>query len=106
MKLLRVMENGWKLARTHIMHMFARIDRQHKGKVKPLIRFIKAWKYYRDVPISSFYLEMRVAKYAEEEETIVYDIDIKRVLVLLRDNKFGCNAGPYGSFWIYISMQD
>lgn len=80
----------------------ARIDRQHKGKVKPLIRFIKAWKYYRDVPISSFYLEMRVAKYAEEEETIVYDIDIKRVLVLLRDNNLAAMQDPMGvSGYIY-----
>ena len=35
----------------------ASIDTKFGGKVKPLIRFIKAWKYFRDVPISSFYLE-------------------------------------------------
>lgn len=36
------------------------------NKVKPLIRFIKAWKFYRQVPISSFYLELRVAAIAAE----------------------------------------
>lgn len=57
---------------------------QQKGeKVKSLIRFIKAWKYYRQVPISSFYLELRVAKYASEETAIVYDIDVKRIFALL-----------------------
>lgn len=56
----------------------AAVDNKHGGKVKPLIRFIKAWKYYRDVPISSFYLEMRVAKYADGEDSIVYDIDVKK----------------------------
>ena len=40
------------------------IDKQHGGKVKPLIRFIKAWKFYQGAKISSFYLEMRVAKLA------------------------------------------
>ena len=49
------------------------------NKVKPLIRFIKAWKYYQNVPISSFYLELRVAKYAEGESSIIYDMDVKRV---------------------------
>lgn len=49
-------------------------------KVKPLIRFIKAWKFYNNVPISSFYLEMRVAKYASQEKSIIYSIDIKKIL--------------------------
>ena len=55
------------------------VDGDLGGKVKPLIRFIKAWKYYQNVPISSFYLELRVAKYAADESNIVYDIDVKRV---------------------------
>lgn len=46
-------------------------------KVKPLIRFIKAWKFYNNVPISSFYLEMRTAKFAYGEKSILYSYDIK-----------------------------
>jgi hypothetical protein len=59
------------------------IDEDLNKKVKPLIRFIKAWKYYRNVPISSFYLELRVAKYAEGESSIVYALDVKRVFSYL-----------------------
>ena len=55
------------------------VNEDLNNKVKPLIRFIKAWKYYRNVPISSFYLELRIAKYAEGESSIVYDIDVKGV---------------------------
>lgn len=55
------------------------IDENLNGEVKPLVRFIKAWKYLQNVPISSFYLELRVAKYAEGESSIIYYIDIKRV---------------------------
>jgi hypothetical protein len=62
------------------------IDQGLGGKVKPLIRFIKAWKYYRSVPISSFYLELQVAKYASGEPSIIYDIDIYRVLSLLAES--------------------
>lgn len=64
-----------------------KIDQKLNGKLKPLIRFIKAWKYYQQVPISSFYLELRVAKYADNESSIVYDIDVNNVFSLL--NKCG-----------------
>lgn len=72
------------------------VDKKHDGKVKPLIRFIKAWKCYRDVPIKSFYLEMRVAKYADGESSIVYDIDVKSILTMLRDNGLAALQDPMG----------
>ena len=56
------------------------LDHSLSNKVKPLIRFIKAWKYFRSVPVSSFYLELRVAKYAAGESGIVYAIDVERIL--------------------------
>jgi hypothetical protein len=46
------------------------------NKLKPLIRFIKAWKYFQNVPISSFYLELRITKWMENESTIINDIDV------------------------------
>ena len=61
------------------------IDNDLSSKVKPLIRFIKAWKYFQNVPISSFYLELRVAKYASNESSILYSIDVKHVFVLLNN---------------------
>ena len=73
-----------------------RVDKKHGGQVKPLIRFIKAWKFYRDVPIKSFYLEMRVAKYADDESSIVFSIDVKRILTMLRDNKIAALQDPMG----------
>lgn len=72
------------------------VDKKHGGKVKPLIRFIKAWKCYRDVPIKSFYLEMRVAKYADGESAIIYDIDVKNLLAMLRDNELAAMQDPMG----------
>lgn len=59
------------------------IDDRLSYKLKPLIRFVKAWKYFQNVPISSFYLELRVAKYASSESSILYSIDIKKVFELL-----------------------
>ncbi len=85
----------------------AKIDDKLGGKVKPLIRFLKAWKYYRNVPILSFYLELRVAKYAEGETSIVYSMDVKRILKLLSDNKLAAMQDPAGiSGYIYPCSTD
>lgn len=64
----------------------AYVNDQKGNKVKPLIRFLKALKYYKNIPILSFYLELRVARYAANEKTIVYSIDIKNILKYLLDN--------------------
>ncbi len=75
---------GWMEASPDAHNEYVRsVDSKLSSKVKPLIRFIKAWKYLQNVPISSFYLELRVAKYASGEELILYSIDIQRVFALL-----------------------
>ena len=94
---------GWKKASPDAHNAYVRhVDEKHGGKVKPLIRFIKAWKYFRDVPISSFYLELRVAKYASGEKAIIYDIDVKNIFKQLFDNNLASMQDPKG-FSGYIS---
>lgn len=63
-------------------------------KVKPLIRFLKAWKYYKNVPITSFYLELRVAKYANRENSIVYSRDVRNILKHLMDIELSSIRDP------------
>jgi hypothetical protein len=72
------------------------INEKLSGRVKPLVRFIKAWKYFCQVPISSFYLELRVAKYATDETTISYPEDIQRVLNILYNNDLANMQDPMG----------
>lgn len=74
----------------------AKVDQQHGGKVKPLIRFIKAWKYAHSVPIKSFYLEMRVAKYAESEPSIIHEIDVPYFLNRLLSAELAGMQDPMG----------
>lgn len=47
-----------------------------EGGAKGLARLAKAWKYYRDVPISSFYLEMRAAAHMNTQSSIIYPMDL------------------------------
>lgn len=66
------------------------------GKLKPLIQLVKAWKFYNNVPISSFYLELRTTKYAEGESVIVYDIDLHHIIKHLYDNDLPSINDPMG----------
>jgi hypothetical protein len=52
-------------------------DAKLSGKVKPLIRLAKAWKYYNNVPIRSFYLELRTVQFALTQTAILYRYDIR-----------------------------
>jgi hypothetical protein len=67
------------------------------GAAKSLARLIKAWKYYRDVPISSFYLEMRAATYMANETSVSYPYDIYRILKQLQDNGLAAMNDPTGN---------
>jgi len=46
------------------------------GAAKNLARLAKAWKYYNEIPVSSFYLEMRAAEYISTEQTHIPVWDI------------------------------
>jgi hypothetical protein len=74
----------------------ARINQKSGYKVKHLVRFLKAWKYYRGVPISSFYLELQAARYANEESSIIYSIDVRNILVKLLNNELAKMQDPMG----------
>lgn len=79
-----------------------RVDEKFGGMVKPLIRFVKAWKFLRTAPISSFYLELRVARYAAGEQSIIYSIDVERILRQLLDGGLAAMQDPSGvSGYIY-----
>ena len=77
-----------------------KIDQKLDGKVKPFIRLVKAWKYYQNIPISSFYLELRIAKYIGSKPSIAYDdydVAVKRIFShLLHDVKLAKMRDPIG----------
>lgn len=90
-------QGGWMGASPDAHNHYVNEQDQRLGRrVKPLIRFIKAWKYLRSVPISSFYLEMRVAKYCSSEHTILYDHDVRRVFRMLWNCQLADMRDPMG----------
>jgi hypothetical protein len=71
---------GWKYSSPELHKYYVdHYNDQLSSKLKPLIRYMKAWKFYQSVPVSSFYLEMFTARYASGEKSIIFDIDIKNI---------------------------
>lgn len=67
------------------------------GSTKNLTRLVKAWKYYRSVPISSFYLEMRAAAYMREQTSYIPWLDLYYLLKWLSDNNLAAMNDPTGN---------
>ncbi|MGB9180217.1 MAG: hypothetical protein WCB68_13375, partial [Pyrinomonadaceae bacterium] len=58
-------------------------------------------------PLYSFYMEMRIARYASDESFIKYSEDIKRILKLLADNELAAMQDPISiSGYIYPCFSD
>ncbi len=47
---------------------------------------MKTWKTWNNVPLSSFYLEMRVAQYTLDNKPIIYDRDLRNFFRGLANN--------------------
>jgi len=71
-------------------------DQRLDNRVKPLVRFLKAWKYYKNAEIASFYLEMRAARFCEAERVIEYPIDLTSMFRLLLDCGLAQLQDPMG----------
>jgi Second Messenger Oligonucleotide or Dinucleotide Synthetase domain len=68
-----------------------------KGDAKELARLIKAWKYFRNVPISSFYLEMRCAQHVATQKTYIHIYDVCQVLEKLEGHELAPMNDPSGA---------
>lgn len=99
-------DGGWMKSSPKAQNDYVtKINSELSFKVKPLIRFIKAWKFYNNVPILSFYLEMRVAKYASGEKEILYSIDIKNIFSHLISIDLASMNNPAGISGSIISCK-
>lgn len=72
------------------------VNRKHDGAVKRLVRQIKVWKYRRNVPVSSCYLEMRTAKHMEGENAYSPLWDLYLSLKKMRDADLASMNDPTG----------
>ena len=79
----------------HLDYVNQQNDRLN-GRVKQLIRLIKAWKHQVGAPVSSFYLEMRAAEYASRESIIILDVDLRSMVAALINSEIRDMNDPKG----------
>lgn len=86
----------------HVKYVTACNKLPKQGYAKNFVRLIKAWKFYRNVPISSFYLEMRAATYIASQKEVIYALDLYYFLKQLQDIELRAMQDPTGnSGYIY-----
>jgi hypothetical protein len=67
------------------------------GGAKKLARLAKAWKYYNNVPVSSFYLEMRAAQHVATQNSFIPVWDIWQLLNSLERHELAGMNDPKGA---------
>jgi|SRR4051812_22134280 hypothetical protein len=72
------------------------INKRYSGAAKKLARLGKTWKYKRNVPISSCYLEMRAAKYADDQAFWDLPQDLYYYLKRLQNLELAAMNDPTG----------
>lgn len=72
------------------------VNKKHGGAAKTLGRQLKVWKYRRNVPVSSCYLEMRAAKHMDGEPSYLPLWDLYLALKKIRDADLADMNDPTG----------
>lgn len=72
------------------------VNQKHDGAVKRLARQVKTWKYRRNVPVSSCYLEMRSAKHMDGETSYSPLWDLYLSLKKMYDAELASMNDPTG----------
>lgn len=88
---------GWMLTHPKDHNTWVNsVNNKHDGAPKKLARQLKVWKYRRNVPVSSCYLEMRAAKHMDGESSYNSTWDLHAVLKKLYENSLAAMNDPTG----------
>lgn len=89
--------DGWMLSHPKDHNTYVtNVNTKHNGAVKKLARQVKVWKYLRNVPVSSCYLEMRTAKHMDGESSYSPIWDLYLTLKKMRDVDLAAMNDPTG----------
>jgi hypothetical protein len=78
----------------HLTYVNECNQKPSKGNAKALARLIKAWKYYSNVPVSSFYLEVRCAQHVKALDSYIHVWDVCLVLESMRAHQLAAMNDP------------
>ncbi|GAA4377285.1 hypothetical protein GCM10023088_36970 [Actinomadura verrucosospora] len=88
---------GWLKSSPRVHNAYVSyVNNDLDKRLKNLIRLMKAIKYYNNIPISSFYLELRTAKWASSQKPIIYSYDVTNALRHLISCRLAQMVDPMG----------
>ena len=88
---------SWILSCPHSLHSYTNeINAANNEQLKPLVRFVKAWKYARAVPVQSIYLQLACASFARNMVLNSGSVDLARLFNLMRLQRFAPIQDPFG----------
>jgi hypothetical protein len=81
-------DGGW-IASSPVAHKqyVQDVDNQLGNQLKPLIQLVKAWKYYNNLPIKSFYLELFIASSLINRRKLDLPLDLHKILLKLCNSR-------------------
>jgi hypothetical protein len=89
--------DGWMKSYPKDHNMYVNgVNNKHSGAVKRLARQLKVWKYRRNVPVSSCYLEMRTAQHMDSESAYLPLWDLYLSLKNMLDVRLAPMNDPTG----------
>lgn len=71
-------------------------DKRLNNSLKPLIQLLKAWKYYHNVPVRSFYLELFTARHLSNRRRLNLPVDLSKLLTALLEYELNDFSDPMG----------
>ncbi|MGZ4061403.1 MAG: SMODS domain-containing nucleotidyltransferase [Bacteroidia bacterium] len=91
-------DGGWMFSSPQAHNAYVRsIDEKLRGKLKPLIKFVKAWKFMNEVPIISFHIELRVTRFLSNSSIIFsYDEALSNIFAELYRLQLASMQDPMG----------
>lgn len=91
--------SGWidTAPKEHLAYVNECNKSPHHGDAKDLARLMKAWKYFCNVPISSFYLEMRSAQHVTTQSTYIHIWDVCQLFEKLKSHELAGMNDPSGA---------
>lgn len=94
-------DGGWMETAPAIHNAY--VQRHHSrlsSRLKPLIRLMKYWNFVHNLRLPSFYIEMRVTKYAEDTSVILHSWDVRDALKYLAKTELRSMHDPVLSGYV------
>jgi hypothetical protein len=77
-------DGGWLKSSPNAHNRYVREhDQKMGGQLKPLIRLLKAWKFYQNVPIRSFYIELFAVRHLAKRRRLDLPLDLCKLFIAL-----------------------